>query len=52
MGKVMIELPENLYKGICEDGRKIFYISGMRSGKSLLTVLLDAVKKGKVYKNV
>lgn len=43
--QIVIDIPENVYKEIYSDAEIIIY-SGMRSGKTLLSTLLRAVRKG------
>ena len=43
--KIVIDIPENVYKEIYSDAEIIIY-SGMRSGKTLLSTLLRAIRKG------
>lgn len=45
--ELVIRIDESLYKEGFADGEKFLYVSGMRSGKTLLATLVRAVRNGK-----
>ena len=50
--KLVIDIPDKRYDQLCADAGKIVYINGMRSCKTILAELLEAIRKGKPLKEV